>query len=173
MDAKGMPLKGVKTQNKSVKRLSMKSLRGASLVEFSIVATFLFALLFTIVDFALFGYVKLTMQHAVREGARYAITGRADLDPDEEEDGQERALAILEKISQESDGLLGKVVKLNGIRAEDSSGNDVTSTFGSAGDTIAIHIDCEWPTFSPVIYPLLSNGKYQFTVSTAMKNEAF
>lgn len=71
---------------------------GIALIEFAIVATLLFALLFTIVDFALYGYVKLTMQHAVREGARYAITGRTDLDPDEDEDGnQERGKAILQK----------------------------------------------------------------------------
>lgn len=173
MDAKRTSVKSVNTRKKPNRRLSFKSLRGASLIEFSIVATLLFALIFTIVDFALFGYVKLTMQHAVREGARYAITGRSDLDPNEIEDDRLRSLAILEKISQESDGLLTRVVKINGIRAEDVDGNDVTSTFGSAGETIAIHIDCEWPTFSPIIYPLLSDGKYEFTVSTAMKNEAF
>ncbi|WP_261817089.1 TadE/TadG family type IV pilus assembly protein [Vibrio gallicus] len=165
--------KTARIQPRPPRRFGFRSIRGASLIEFSIVATLLFSLLFTIIDFALYGYVKLTMQHAVREGARYAVTGRADLDPDEDNDGQERALAILEKISQESDGLLTKVVKLNGVRAEDSNGNDVTATFGGAGETVAIHIDCEWPTFSPIIYPILSDGKYQFTVSTAMKNEAF
>ncbi|WP_458576395.1 TadE/TadG family type IV pilus assembly protein [Aliamphritea spongicola] len=41
-----------------------------------------FLLVFMIIDFALYGFVKLTMQHAVREGARYAITGQVDLDPD-------------------------------------------------------------------------------------------
>ncbi|WP_231892549.1 MULTISPECIES: TadE/TadG family type IV pilus assembly protein [unclassified Vibrio] len=147
---------------------------GAALIEFAIVATLLFALLFTIVDFALYGYVKLTMQHAVREGARYAITGRNDLDPDEDEDGsQERAKAILQKINLTSNGLLSKVAITDGIKVS-SNGNYITDgTFGTSGEAIVLEIACEWPTVSPIIYPLLTEGKYKFTVKTAMKNEAF
>ncbi|GAD89716.1 TadE/TadG family type IV pilus assembly protein [Vibrio halioticoli] len=147
---------------------------GIALVEFAIVATLLFALLFTIVDFALYGYVKLTMQHAVREGARYAITGRTDLDPDEDEDGnQERGKAILQKIDLSSNGLLSKVVTTNGIKVSSNGSYINDGTFGASGDAIVLEIACEWPTFSPIIYPLLNDGKYKFVVKTAMKNEAF
>lgn len=148
--------------------------KGVAIIEFSIVATLLFALLFTIVDFALFGYVKLTMQHAVREGARYAITGRNDLDPDEDSDGdKERAKAILQKIDLSSNGLLSRVVVTDGIKVK-SNGTYITDgTFGASGEAIVLEFDCEWPTVSPIIYPLLNDGKYSFTVKTAMKNEAF
>ncbi|MFC0061227.1 TadE/TadG family type IV pilus assembly protein [Vibrio inusitatus] len=151
-----------------------KRQKGVALIEFSIVATLLFALLFTIVDFAMFGYVKLTMQHAVREGARYAITGRSDLDPDEDEDGtKERAKAILQKIDQSSDGLLSKVVIQDGIKVSSNGTYINDGTFGASGEAIVLEVACEWPTVSPIIYPLLTDGKYTFTVKTAMKNEAF
>ncbi|MCL9781276.1 pilus assembly protein [Vibrio sp. S4M6] len=150
----------------SIKR---KALFGGTIVEFSIVANVFFLTLMTAIDLAYFGYVKLTMQHAVREGARYAITGRADLDP---EGNGDRSAAILEKISDASNGYLSKVASNEDIRVEDIHGNNVTG-FGDAGDIVAIHIDCTWPTGSPFIYPLVTDGYYNFTVSAAMRNEAF
>jgi len=142
---------------------------GHALLEFAIVSSIFLVMLFTIIDFALFGYAKLTMQHAVREGARYAITGRTDLDPDS---NNSREAAILEKISVSSHGMLTRVMNIDDIRVEDIDGNNVAG-FGQAGDIIAIHLDCEWPVISPVMYPFFADGVYKFTVSAAMKNEAF
>ncbi|GAD89605.1 hypothetical protein VHA01S_023_00190 [Vibrio halioticoli NBRC 102217] len=144
--------------------------RGISLVEFSIVFSLFFLLLFTIVDFALFGYVKLTMQHAVREGARYAITGRIDSDPDQENPLRENA--VLTVIEHSSIGILEKVMDIKDIRVEDVNGQSV-SGFGSPGQLVSIHLDCEWHSLSPLIIPILTDGKYKFTVSATMKNEEF
>lgn len=146
---------------------------GFAIVEFSIVITMLLFILFTIIDFALFGYVKLTMQHAVREGARYAVTGRSDLDPDPGEDGPLRKNAVLEKISTSSLGVITKVMDVTEIRVEDINGNQITSGFGDPGELVSIHLDCEWPIISPLIYPFVDDGVYKFTVSAAMKNEDF
>jgi Flp pilus assembly protein TadG len=149
--------------------LNTKRERGSAIIEFTIVAAFFFMVFFTIVDFSMYGYVKLTMQSAVREGARYAVTGRSDLDPDSNGD---RAAAVIEKISQASNGYLDKVMDPTKIRVEDIDGNALAG-FGSSGDVIAIHLDCEWDSFSPLISTLLEDGTYKFTVSTAMRNEAF
>lgn len=148
----------------------MKSNSGSILIEFSLVAAIFFSLFFTIVDLSVYNFVKLTMQNSVREGARYAVTGRSDLDPD---GLGSREAAILQKMSDAADGYLEQVLDVDeDIRVEDIDGNSVAG-FGSSGEIIAIHLDCEWPAFSPLTYPFLSNGKYTFTVSTAMKNEAF
>lgn len=48
--------------------------RGNAFVESAFVLVPLFALIFAIVDFGLAIFVRSTLQHAVREGARYAIT---------------------------------------------------------------------------------------------------
>jgi hypothetical protein len=147
----------------------MKMNGGLAIVEFTVVVGFFMILFLTIVDLSVYGFVKLTMQHSVREGARYAITGRSDLDPD---NSGNREAAILEKISESSNGLIDKVMDIKNIRVEDVYGNSINS-FGGPGDIISIHLDCEWTASSPYIYLLLNDGKYQFTVSSAMKNEAF
>jgi len=158
------------SHSRSSKQINPKhKFSGHALLEFAIVSSIFLVMLFTIIDFALFGYAKLTMQHAVREGARYAITGRSDLDPDS---NNSREAAILEKISVSSHGMLTKVMNIDDIRVEDINGNDVAG-FGQGGDIVAIHLDCEWPVISPVMYPFFTDGVYKFTVSTAMKNEAF
>lgn len=144
--------------------------RGSTIVEFSLVAAVFFSVFFTIVDLSVYNYVKLTMQNAVREGARYAVTGRSDLDPD---GTGNRVAAVTAMISNASNGYLDKVMnEHDGIRVEDIDGNSI-SGFGGAGEIIAIHLDCQWSAFSPLIYPFLDGGKYSFTVSTAMKNESF
>lgn len=144
-------------------------MKGIAIIEFTIVVSLFFALFLTVVDLGIYGFVKLTMQHSAREGARYAITGRSDLDPDA---SSNREAAILEQISRSSSGLLDKVMDAQNIRVEDVYGNAV-SGFGGSGDIISIHLDCEWPSVNPYMYVLLDDGKFKFTVSAAMKNEAF
>jgi hypothetical protein len=157
-----------RAHNSPPRNLRKKQL-GATVIEFTIVAAFFFLLFFTIVDYSMYGFVKLTMQSAVREGARYAVTGQSNLDPDGNND---RSAAIIAKIDDASNGYLTQVMDVDDIRVEDIDGNAI-SGFGSSGDIIAIHLDCEWPSFSPLISTILENGNYTFTVSTAMRNESF
>lgn len=51
-----------------------RSQRGNAFVEAAFVLVPLFALIFSIVDFGLAIFIRSTLQHAVREGVRYAIT---------------------------------------------------------------------------------------------------
>ncbi|MGL6312499.1 TadE/TadG family type IV pilus assembly protein [Vibrio sp. WXL103] len=148
---------------------SRKKQSGLAIVEMSVVASFFFLLFFIIVDLSVFGYVKLTMQNAVREGTRYAITGRSDLDPD---GNGVREAAILAKVNEASHGYLERLMEIDDVRVEDLDGNPVTG-FGQGGDIIAIHLDCEWTSISPFTHLFLDDGKYTFTVSSAMRNEAF
>ena len=56
-------------------RLLRASCRGQTLVEFALIAPVIFILLFGIIDFGMALDRRLTLQHAVREGARYgAVT---------------------------------------------------------------------------------------------------
>ncbi|MCP5113579.1 MAG: pilus assembly protein [bacterium] len=50
--------------------------RGNAFVEAAFVLVPLFALIFAIVDFGLAIFVRSTLQHATREGVRYAVTYR-------------------------------------------------------------------------------------------------
>ena len=55
-------------------RASLRSRRGNQIMEMSLMLVPLFGLLFGIVDFAFAVFVRSTMEHAVREGTRYAVT---------------------------------------------------------------------------------------------------
>jgi TadE-like protein len=54
--------------------------RGQALVEFALVSVLFFMLSFGVFDLARLFQSWVTVQHASRESARYAITGRADCD---------------------------------------------------------------------------------------------
>jgi len=50
----------------------MRSIKGQTLVEFALIAPIVFILLFGIIDFGMALDHRIVLQHAVREGARYA-----------------------------------------------------------------------------------------------------
>ncbi len=54
--------------------LRRRGRRGNQIMEMSLMLVPLFGLLFGIIDFAFAVFVRSTMEHAVREGARYAVT---------------------------------------------------------------------------------------------------
>lgn len=136
----------------------LRQQRGAAAVEFAMVASVFFLLLFALLEFSLMFWVNLTMQHAVREGARYAVTGRVDLDP---EDDKTRERAVVEKIRASSMGLYNRVCNL------------VDNNFGAPERVTTIAIRCDWPIVTPLVQPFFTGGKYAFTVSATMRNEAF
>ncbi|HLF72235.1 MAG TPA: TadE family protein [Dehalococcoidia bacterium] len=62
------------------KRKGRKRETAQAMVEFGIVALAFFLLLFGLFDMTRMFQSWITVQHAAREGARYAITGRIDCD---------------------------------------------------------------------------------------------
>ena len=75
---------------------------GAAVVEFALVSAVYLFLILLVIEFGLLFWIDLTMQHAVREGARYAITGQSNLDPNVS--NQQRYLAVIEKMKEQSMG---------------------------------------------------------------------
>ena len=143
--------------------------RGATTVEFAVTSSVFFLLMFMVIDFALFGFVNLTMQHAVREGARYAITGQVDLDP---QAGGDRKRAVIQKIRDSSMGLFDEVMTETDIAVTDSDGVSV-SNFGAPGQSIVITLNCQWPIINPFTQAMFANGQYNFSVGASMRNESF
>lgn len=71
--------------------------QGQTLVEFSLVVSFLFLILFGIIDFSRLFFAYATMANGVREGARYAV-----VHPDNEADIIEHAEAMMVLIGDEA-----------------------------------------------------------------------
>jgi len=146
--------------------------KGASVVEFALILPLLLLLLMAIVELGVLFWVNMTMQHAVREGARYAITGRSDLDPNPDPEAVKlRPEAILEKIRLSSLGLYDSVV-IEPVTITDPAGTEL-SGFGAPGQIVVINLDCSWPLLTPLVRPFFDEGTYNFKVSSAMRNENF
>ena len=152
--------------------------KGQALVEFSLMALLLFILLFAIADIGMMFYVNLTMQNAVREGTRYAVTGQSNL-------GTDRMSALIQKIKDSSNGLYDKnlhnpkdpeikvITPSNVTFANYTSGVVQTGNPGQPNDVIMVSLTYTWPLITPVLKPFFKAGQYTFTVESTMKNEPF
>ena len=143
--------------------------RGVTSVECAITTSLCFFLMLMVMDFALFSFAKLTMQHAVREGTRYAITGQVDLDPKADSD---RKRAVIQKIRINTMGYFDKIMAESDIEVTDINGSPV-SGFGEPGESIIITLKCQWPIISPFTRAILLDSHYDFSVRASMRNEEF
>lgn len=147
--------------------------RGSSIIEFALIAPAFLLLLFGAIELGLMFWVNITMQHAVREGARYAITGQSGLDPDTAD--PERYRAVVQAIKDNSMGLFdkaGAVISVNNKSYADSAAYSATM-FGQPGDILVLQLDCAWPFATPLMRPFFDDGTYHFSVAATMRNEAF
>lgn len=151
--------------------------KGVATVEFALAAVLFFTVVFAIVDFSYLFFVNLTMQHAVREGARYAVTGRADLDPSPEGSAKDRCDAAISEIRNQSMGFydnVSPIVAFYTIVGDPPTPTPVPgNSCAAAGQIIIITVKCTLPLLTPFLKPFFTDGNYVFSVSTTMKNEAF
>jgi Flp pilus assembly protein TadG len=154
--------------------------KGQATVEFALVAIVFFGILFAIFDLSLLFYVNLTMQHAVREGTRYAITGRNNLDPNQI--SPNRRAAMIQKIKDSSNGLYDRnlhvpkdpiisIINPGNVTFSNYTGTPTTGNPGQPNDTIIVRLTYTWPLVTPIFRPFFPGGRYTFTVKSTMKNE--
>jgi hypothetical protein len=152
--------------------------KGAAVVELALLAPFYFLLVLGIVELGIMFWVDLTMQFAVREGARYAVTGQNNLDPNAS--NQQRYLAIIQAIRDNSIGLFDQVhpviaTSINGgpLQTYGDPGQYNSGMFGGPGDIVMLQLNCYWPLLIPLAAPYFSGGNYNFSVAATMRNEAY
>lgn len=180
-----------------------KNKRGAAAVEFAIAGLLFFFILFSIVDWALLSFINLTMQHAVREGTRYAITGQQNLEygtydaatPETRWLADDRFNAMVEKINSQSMGFFDSVLDpQQDIVVTDVGGASLQETFtwdndtpgdtsddvswqayhpGNASQIIVVTLNCTWNLLTPFISAFFTDGEYNFTVASTMRTEQF
>lgn len=146
--------------------------RGSTVVEFALVAPIVLLLMCAILEFSVLFFTTMTMQYAVREGARYGITGQTDKDPT---GANLRYKAILQVMRNNSVGMydmVSPVITVNSTTYATSSAY-TTSMFGSPGDIVVIRLDCSWKFVTPLIGNLFKDGKLSFAVAATMQNESW
>lgn len=160
--------------------------KGQTTVEFALTAFIVLAVLFALIDFAVMFFVNLTMQHAVREGARYAITGQGAKNGQGEgeggENGQKRRKALVDRIDDCSYGLYGMnanphkepdvsvVVPRKSATFANFTGTPVNDT-GRPNQIIMVKLAYSWPLLTPILKPFFANGQYSFVVRATMRHE--
>ncbi|MGT2473896.1 TadE/TadG family type IV pilus assembly protein [Paraburkholderia terrae] len=151
---------------------------GVATLEFAFIAPILFFLLCMVMDLGVALWVNLTMQYAVREGARYAVTGQTGLDPNQK--SPQRYLAVIQEIRDQSMGLYPLVnpsyaITVNSGKAQSyaSDASYTSSMFGNPGDIVVLQINCAWPMITPMIRSFFPGGFFNFSVAATMRNEGF
>ena len=154
---------------------------GAAVVEFALVSAVYLFLILLVIEFGLLFWIDLTMQHAVREGARYAITGQSNLDPNVS--NQQRYAAVIEKMKEQSMGHWDDVHPVISVQRGSGApqsypnpGSYSTGMFGAPGEVVVIRVDCTWPIMPPLktlLGAVTSQSDYHFSVAATMRNEAF
>lgn len=140
--------------------------RGGALVEFALVAPLVILLIMAALELSILFWVNLTLQHAVREGARYAVTGQG---------GALREQLALQRIVDQSMGLYPRVqpvLRINRADATSDPAHILPGAMGAGGELLLLQIDGAWPVASPLLQPWLGTV-YRFHVAAAMRNEAF
>lgn len=153
--------------------------KGQTLVEFALLIGVAVFLTFAICDLSWMFFVNLTMQHAVREGTRYAITGRT-------EPGKGRRASLIQRIREQSWGLYDKnhhipkepkisVVSPDQVSFSNYTGSPTQDTEepGGQNQIIVVSLTYTCPLLTPVLKPIISGGAYTFTVKSTMANENF
>jgi hypothetical protein len=112
--------------------------RGNALVEMSLMMVPLFGLLFGIVDFGFAIFTRSTLQHAVREGVRFAVTYQLM-------DGMCQDPSIKEAVKQQAMGFLSSTenaVKINVRYFDPLTFNEIAAPAGnSPGNIVEVSVD--------------------------------
>jgi Flp pilus assembly protein TadG len=148
--------------------------QGAASVEFALTSLIFLMLFFILIDFSYLFFVNLTLQHAVREGARYAVTGQ--FDPISGGSAQDRCDAAVAQIKAQSMGYFehaAAVVVFKTVNADGSLSTVPANSCAGANQILVITVQGNLPLISPFMRAYFPNGRYAFTVSSTMKTEAF
>jgi hypothetical protein len=139
--------------------------RGLSIVETALAIPLLLLLVFGTVDLGRVLFGHLTLQHAVREAGRFAVTGRVL----ERTNGEHPRLDSVIRTAifwAEPFPLTAADIVINSRLGGEGSA-------GGPGDLVTISIRYPIRFLTPMIGKLFPGGRYVVDVSTTFRNEFF
>lgn len=155
------------------KRTNSGAQRGQAGVEFACAAMVFFIVVVGIFDMARLFQSWLTVQHAAREGARYAITGRTDCEGASGRDACIERVAKARTHGLSGGGLNGQNVSVS-LRAWDYEdyGAPIPGKAGKACDQIEVKVTYQHQIAAPLIKLIVPSG-ISISGSQRMTNEPF
>jgi Flp pilus assembly protein TadG len=139
----------------------IRAARGAAAVEFALISFIFFSLIAGVFDFSYLLFIDLTMQHAVREGARVAAV-------------HGNYTSAIDRMRAQSMGLwtiLSPTVSIAIVNANGSLTPLPSKSAGTSSDIIVVTVNCSSTLMTGFIAAFFPGGIYKFSVSTTIRNE--
>jgi len=153
-------------RQRAVKAWAALGDQGSVTLEFALVATLLFTVIFGCFEFSCLMYGQITLQNAVRQAGRYAMTGNHLPDPNNPGHTLSRTASITQVAQEAAMGL-----DVSNIHISSANGGD--NNAGGPGDTVTISLTANLPLMTALIGQYFANGIYTTTVSASFRNEPF
>ncbi len=135
-------------------------------MEFALTAVVMFSVLFGCFEFAGLMYGQITLQNAVREAGRYAMTGNHLPDPNHAGQNLSRTASITKVAQQAAMGLDVSNIQISSLLGG-------ANNAGAPGDTVTISLTANLPLMTALIGQYFAHGTYTTTVSASFRNEPF
>jgi Flp pilus assembly protein TadG len=169
----------LRSRNWKMVRIFKRDDSGGSILEMAFCGAMFVLLMMATVDFGFLYYSKVTMQNAVRQAARYAITGNCQSGTCFNQSGTnnspgDRLNTIITTVVNYSFGLItSSNVTVTCISGScPSYGGYGSNNAGGPGDTI--EITATYTYYPWFLYPAKwMGGSYSYTVRSVFKNEQF
>lgn len=157
---------GIHRLDARARRPGASSTAGTSILEFALVVPIFLLLLFALFDFARFFYVEVTLQNAVRQAGRYAVTGNHLADPAHHGQNLSRVNSIIQVAENAAHGL-----DVSAIQVSSQGGGQGSA--GGPGDTVTISLTTNLRFTTAFVAQYFNKGTHTFTVSVSFRNEPF
>jgi Flp pilus assembly protein TadG len=150
--------------------------KGFTALEFALVASVFFLLLFGVMDYGWMFFAQMNVQQAIDDGGRFASTGNHTTVT---VGGKPTTLSRLQSIItfiQNQISVPGVDVQSNLVVCSQNGGCSNaggSAPAGGPGDTVTLTLTTSLPLFTPALKALFSGGAYTFTSSTTFQNEPF
>jgi hypothetical protein len=155
-----------------LRRLALRRVsdeRGTNMVEAAIITPLLILMTFSIVDFASMFYVHLTLESAVSQATRFAVTGRTMNGPG----GQplNRSGSIMAAMRQAAPTLTIPDNAFSFSHMPPGAAAWQAGT-GGPGDIERVTINYPWSFFTPTVRVFFPGGRITLHAESMMKNES-
>ncbi len=126
----------------------------------------MFTLVLACFEFATLMYSQITLQNAVREAGRYAMTGNHLADPNNPGHNLSRTASITQVAQNAAMGLNVSNIQISSVVGG-------ANNAGGPGDTVTISLTANLPLVTGLIGQYFNHGEYMTTVSATFRNEPF
>ncbi len=145
---------------------------GQAILEVALSLMILLVLSMSAMDFGYLFWTKLTLQNAVLQAGRYAITGECVTGSDGA-CSENRYNSIVQTLETNSLGLLNTSNISDVVISCTNDGGGCPNYAGGPGDQINFSVSYAYPFISPVLPAFFPNHSYTIQIKAAFTNEPF